>query len=99
MLKNKFPHADIVADLGFPEGFDEEKKYPVIVCAHPISFCKEQTAFIYAEELTKLGFVTIAFDASHQGHSSGESGYIEIPSLQVEDCRFVEDYFVTHGFH
>ncbi|MDO4997449.1 MAG: alpha/beta hydrolase [Neisseria sp.] len=67
--------ADVAATLRFPADFDESKKYPAIICAHPISSCKEQTAgSIYAERLTQAGFVTLAFDASHQGASGGNCG-------------------------
>nr|WP_212747548.1 alpha/beta hydrolase [Fodinibius saliphilus] len=42
-----------------------------VVCVHPGSSCKEQTAGIFAEKLAKLGYVTIVFDASFQGESEG----------------------------
>ena len=31
---------DIAADLYFPPNFDETKKYPAIISAHPIGSCK-----------------------------------------------------------
>ncbi|GAA1089498.1 alpha/beta hydrolase [Nocardiopsis composta] len=55
---------DVAADLRLPEGFDRAKKYPAIICAHPIGSCKEQTSgSVYAERLIELGYVTLAFDA------------------------------------
>ncbi|MEV6906719.1 alpha/beta hydrolase [Amycolatopsis sp. NPDC051071] len=87
---------DVAADVRFPEGFDPAKKYPAIICAHPISSCKEQTSgSIYAERLTELGYVTLAFDASHQGASGGEPRYLEDPATRVEDFRCAIDYLVT----
>jgi len=87
---------DVAADVRFPEGFDPAKKYPAIICAHPISSCKEQTSgSIYAERLTELGYVTLAFDASHQGASGGEPRYLEDPATRVEDFRCAVDYLVT----
>ena len=64
-----FPNrsANIAAVLYVPPNFDAGTKYPAIICGHPISSCKEQTASIYAQKLAALGFVTLAFDASHQG--------------------------------
>ncbi|KFZ77033.1 alpha/beta hydrolase [Amycolatopsis sp. MJM2582] len=90
---------DVAADVRFPEGFDPAKKYPAIICAHPISSCKEQTSgSIYAERLTELGYVTLAFDASHQGASGGEPRYLEDPATRVEDFRCAIDYLVTQDY-
>jgi fermentation-respiration switch protein FrsA (DUF1100 family) len=87
---------DVAADLRLPKDFDATKKYPAVVCAHPISSCKEQTAgSIYAERLTEQGYVTLAFDASHQGESGGEPRYLEDPATRVEDFRCAVDYLVT----
>ncbi|MEU9399658.1 alpha/beta hydrolase [Streptomyces sp. SID4985] len=87
---------DVAADLRLPDGFDPAKKYPAIICAHPISSCKEQTSgSIYAERLTELGYVTLAFDASYQGESGGEPRYLEDPATRVEDFRCAVDHLVT----
>ncbi|MET7508493.1 alpha/beta hydrolase [Streptomyces albidoflavus] len=87
---------EVAADLRLPENFDPSKKYPAIICAHPISSCKEQTAgSIYAERLTEQGYVTLAFDASYQGESGGEPKYLEDPPARVEDFRCAVDYLVT----
>lgn len=76
----------------------EDKKNPAIVCVHPGSSCKEQTAGIYAEKLAELGYVTIVFDASYQGESEGEPRYIEDPAARVEDIRSAVDYLTTLDF-
>ncbi|KAB2590226.1 alpha/beta hydrolase [Streptomyces arboris] len=87
---------DMAADLRLPKDFDPAKKYPAIICAHPISSCKQQTAgSIYAERLTELGYVTLAFDASHQGGSGGEPRHLEDPATRVEDFRCAVDHLVT----
>lgn len=87
----------VAAILNIPEGV-EAKKNPAIVCVHPGSSCKEQTAGIYAEKLANLGYVTIVFDASYQGESEGEPRYIEDPSARVEDIRSAVDYLTTLDF-
>ncbi|HBT4619499.1 TPA: alpha/beta hydrolase [Klebsiella pneumoniae] len=86
----------VAATIRFPDGFDSNQKYPAIVCAHPISSCKEQTAgAVYGQKLTEAGFITLAFDASTQGESGGEPRYSENPSTRVEDFRCAIDYLVT----
>ncbi|MQP77197.1 prolyl oligopeptidase family serine peptidase [Stenotrophomonas sp. MYb238] len=87
---------DVAATLRLPEGFDPGRKYAAIVCAHPISSCKEQTSgALYGEALTREGFITLAFDASTQGASGGEPRYSEDPATRVEDFRCAVDYLVT----
>jgi uncharacterized protein len=90
---------DIAADVYYPEGFDESSKYPVIISAHPIGSCKEQTSGnVYGEALVEQGFVVIAFDASFQGASGGEPRFIEDPTLRVQDFSYVIDYLVTQPY-
>jgi uncharacterized protein len=89
---------EVAADIYLPPAFDSEKRYPAIICAHPISSCKEQTASIYASKLAELGFVTLAFDASHQGASGGEPRYLENPAMRVEDFRCAVDYLMTVSY-
>lgn len=43
----KHTYWNIAADLYFPDDFDETKKYPAIISAHPIGSCKEQTSGVF----------------------------------------------------
>lgn len=98
-VKFKNKNWEVAAILQFPENFDKNQKYPAIVCAHPISSCKEQTAGnIYGKALADAGFVTLAFDASHQGESGGEPRFLEDPATRVEDFRCAVDYLTTLAF-
>ncbi|MBZ6386770.1 alpha/beta hydrolase [Pantoea piersonii] len=89
----------VAATIRFPDGFDANQKYPAIVCAHPISSCKEQTAgSVYGQKLTEAGFITLAFDASTQGESGGEPRFSEDPSTRVEDFRCAIDHLMTLSY-
>lgn len=95
-VKFKNRNWESAAILQFPNDFDESKTYPAIVCAHPISSCKEQTAGnIYGKALAEAGFITLAFDASYQGESGGEPRFLEDPAARVDDFRYAADYLTT----
>src|SRR5262249_61839419 len=85
----------ISAVLNSPEAFDEKKKYPTVVVSHPGGGVKEQTAGTYAKKLAEKGFVTIAYDASYQGESSGERRQLENPYIRTEDVSAAIDYLTT----
>lgn len=95
-IHNPDMYWDIAADIHFPPNFDQSKKYPAIISAHPIGSCKEQTSGnVYGKALAEAGFVVIAFDRSFQGASGGEPRSIEDPTQSVEDFRRVTDYLMT----
>ncbi|MGE6331640.1 alpha/beta hydrolase [Stenotrophomonas sp. NPDC077659] len=83
------------ATLYFPAGFDESRKYAAVVVSHPGGGVKEQTAGLYARKLAEAGLVTIAFDRSYQGASTGEPRQLENPYVSTEDVSAVIDYLTT----
>lgn len=85
----------MVADLYLPEPFDNAKKYPAIVCVHPGGGVKEQTIGTYARELAEVGYVTLAFDATHQGESGGMPQHLDSPFDRIEDVKCAVDYLTT----
>lgn len=92
---NRF-NITLAADIYFPEDYNPQKKYAAIIVGHPFGGVKEQTAGLYASELAKRGFVTLAFDASFQGESGGFPRRIESPEVRVEDFSAAVDFLSNY---
>ncbi|MEW4924418.1 alpha/beta hydrolase [Algibacter sp. 2305UL17-15] len=84
----------LTANLFMPSDYQEGQKRPALVFTRPGSGVKEQTAGIYAEELCKHGFVTLAFDARGYGESEGHQG-VEDPFNICEDTKNSVSYMRT----
>jgi len=82
----------MAANLYLPPDFDSAKKYPAIVVSHPWGGVKEQTSGLYAQQLAKRGFITLAYDASHYGESGGLPRDLENPADRVQDIRSAIGY-------
>lgn len=80
----------LAADLYKPIG--AEGKLPAIACSGPFGAVKEQSSGLYAQTLAERGFLTIAFDPSYTGESSGEPRYIASPDINTEDFSAAVDY-------
>lgn len=82
----------MAGNLYLPAHYDRTKKYPAIVVSHPWGGVKEQTSGLYAQQLARRGFITLAFDASHYGESGGEPRDLEDPAARVQDIRSAIGY-------
>ncbi|NIY49256.1 alpha/beta hydrolase [Cedecea colo] len=88
---------DMAGNLFLPENFNEAERYPAIVVVHPSGGVKEQTSGLYAQKLAGHGFITLAYDASYQGESSGAPRQLENPYNRVEDISAAIDYLVAQN--
>ena len=86
-VKFKSNNLNLSGHLYIPENYKEGEKRAAIVVSHPFGGVKEQTAGLYAEKLSKKGFITLAFDASYQGESEGEPRFMEDPFVRAEDIK------------
>jgi fermentation-respiration switch protein FrsA (DUF1100 family) len=85
----------MAGNLYLPAKMDKSKTYAAIIVVHPGGGVKEQTAGLYARHLAEAGFITLAFDASHQGASGGEPRFLDNPMNRVGDIYSAVDYLVT----
>jgi fermentation-respiration switch protein FrsA (DUF1100 family) len=85
----------LAAVVHLPPEHDATTQHPAIVVSHPGGGVKEQTAGLYAGKLAEAGFVTVAYDASFQGASTGEPRQLENPHIRTEDVSAIVDYLTT----
>lgn len=88
----------LAADLYTPKNFEASRKYPALIIGSPYGGVKEQGAGIYAQNMAERGFITLAFDPSFNGYSSGEIRHMSSPDLFVEDFSASVDYMGTRPF-
>lgn len=87
-FKNHFG-TELAADMYWPK---QGNKFPAIALSGPFGAVKEQSSGLYAQEMAKRGFLTIAFDPSFTGESGGEPRYMNSPDINVEDFQAAVDY-------
>lgn len=80
----------LVADLYEPK--DEKGKLPAIAVSGPFGAVKEQCSGLYAQTMAERGFLTIAFDPSFTGESTGLPRYMASPDINTEDFQAAIDF-------
>lgn len=80
----------LAADLYEPK--NAAGKLPAIAVCGPFGAVKEQASGLYAQIMAERGFLTIAFDPSFTGESSGEPRYVASPDINTEDFSAAVDF-------
>lgn len=84
----------LAADLYEPKNYTG--KLPAIAVSGPFGAVKEQSSGLYAQEMTRRGFITIAFDPSFTGESGGSPRYMASPDINTEDFQAAVDFLSNY---
>lgn len=90
-FKNRYG-ITLVGDLYTPKIFHSKKKLPAIAVSGPFGAVKEQSSGLYAQTMAERGFITLAFDPSYTGESSGEPRNVASPDINTEDFSAAVDF-------
>ena len=87
----------IVADLYVPKDLKTSephnlKTLPALAVCGPFGAVKEQCSGLYAMTMAERGFITLAFDPSFTGKSSGKPRRTASPDINTEDFLAAVDY-------
>ena len=80
----------LAADLYTPKNTDG--KMAAIAVSGPFGATKEQSSGLYAMRMAERGFVTLAFDPSYTGESSGKPRRTASPDINTEDFMAAVDF-------
>ena len=80
----------LVADIYVPKY--AEGKLPAIAICGPFGAVKEQASGLYGQTMAERGFLTIAFDPSFTGESTGMPRYMASPDINTEDFQAAVDF-------
>lgn len=90
-FKNRFG-ITLTGDLYTPKNIKKGEKYSAIAISGPFGAVKEQASGLYAQTLAERGFITLAFDPSYTGESSGQPRNIASPDINTEDFSAAVDF-------
>lgn len=92
-FKNRYGFT-LVADMYIPKKYDG-KLSAIAVCG-PFGAVKEQCSGLYAMKMAEKGYLTIAFDPSFTGESSGTPRYMASPDINTEDFQAAVDFLTNY---
>ena len=96
-FKNRYG-ITLVGDLYVPKNIRSGQKLPAIAVAGAFGAVKEQSSGLYAQAMAECGFVTLAFDPSYLGESSGEPRNMASPDINTEDFSAAVDFLGLQNF-
>jgi fermentation-respiration switch protein FrsA (DUF1100 family) len=85
----------LAGHLYFPDHFSPAQQYPAIIVGGSWTTVKEQMSGLYAERLSRHGFITLAFDPRYFGESEGEPRYWESPEAKIADYESAVSFLQT----
>ena len=94
-FKNRFG-ITLVGDLYTPKGINTNENIPAIAISGPFGAVKEQSSGLYAQTLAERGFITLAFDPSYTGESSGTPRHVASPDINTEDFSAAVDFLSNY---
>ncbi|WP_236632240.1 alpha/beta hydrolase [Caulobacter sp. BP25] len=89
-FKNRYG-LTLVGDLYTPKAAPAGRLAALVVSG-PFGAVKEQSSGLYAQTMAERGFVTLAFDPSFTGESSGEPRDVASPDINTEDFSAAVDF-------
>jgi uncharacterized protein len=89
-FKNRYG-ITLAADLYLPKNRGSQP-LAALAISGPFGAVKEQSSGLYAQNMAERGFVTLAFDPSYTGESSGAPRNIASPDINTEDFSAAVDY-------
>ena len=95
-FKNRYG-ITLVGDLYTPKNCNGQKLAALAVCGG-FGAVKEQASGFYAQTMAERGFVTLAFDPSYTGESSGEPRHVASPDINTEDFSAAVDCLGLQSF-
>lgn len=75
-----------------PKGEGSFRKLAAIAVSGPFGAVKEQSSGLYAQTMAERGYLTIAFDPSFTGESSGEPRDVYSLDINTEDFQAAVDF-------
>lgn len=82
----------VVGNVFVPPDYETGQLLPALIIVAPESGIKEQSPGIYALEMSKRGYLSLAFDHRSFGESEGEPRLLEDPFMKIEDIKTAVSY-------